>query len=274
MNSDCTSLAKPVCDQQSFACTKCGSDADCVGRPGPGICMAHQDGRCASEAETIYVQQTAACSTVADPAGGTSAAPFCGLDKAAVALSPTRRLIVVRGTVQGTAWTLQGMAGDPQVSIIGQQSAVIAGGASPGVRVVDTDAFIRDLTVRRSEQIGISATGGSTLHLENVIVVDNGGGGVFVDASAFNIVNTLVMGNGPGTLGTVTWGGMLLQNFPVGGTARLERVTVQGNNGPGVSCSGAVDGLGVLATANSPVDLSPSCSLTSCGSASATCGAM
>ena len=190
-SADCPGNAKPVCDLISFACAGCKADGDCAGRPGPGVCMSHQDGRCASEAETIYVQQGTSCTSVADPTGGNAAMPFCGLDKAAVALSSTRRLLVVRGTVQGTAWTLQGTAGDPQVSIVGQQSGAIAGGASPGLRLVTSDVFIRRLAVRRSEQIGISASSGSLVRMERVAVDNNGGGGILLDASSFDIVNTM-----------------------------------------------------------------------------------
>jgi hypothetical protein len=236
--------------------------------------MSHQDGRCASESETIYVQQTTSCVSTADPASGTSATPFCGFDKASVALSPTRRLFVVRGTVQGTAWTLQGAAGDAQVSIVGQQNGVVAGGASPGFRIVAADVFVRDVIVRRSEQVGIAASGGATLRLENVGVETNGGGGVLLDASAFEIANSHVTGNGPATLGPITWGGVLIQNPSPSGPARLTRVSVTGNNGPGISCTGAIEGLGVLATGNTPVDVGTTCGFTSCGTASATCGAM
>jgi hypothetical protein len=236
--------------------------------------MAHQDGRCASEAETIYVQQTAACSSVADPAGGTSGAPFCGLDKAAVALSTTRRLFVVRGTVQGAAWTLQGAAGSPQVSIVGQQTAVVVGGTASGLQIMGSDVFLRDLTIRRSEQIGISANTGSTVRLENVTVSDNGGGGVLLDASGFEITNSIVTANGPGTSGPTTWGGLLIQNPPSAGPARLTNTSVTGNNGPGISCSGPISGQGVLATNNSPLDIVPTCGITPCGAPSATCGAM
>jgi hypothetical protein len=273
-STDCASSAKPVCNLQSFTCGKCAVDADCAGRPGPDVCMAHQDGRCATEAETIYVQQATACTTTSDPASGTSATPFCGFDKAAVALSSTRRLFVIRGTVQGAAWTLQGAAGDAQISVVGQQSAVIAGGASPGIRVIASDVFIRDLTVRRSEQIGISAASGSTLRTNHVTIETNGGGGLLVDGSAFEISNTVITGNGPGMLGPITWGGVLIQSPPPNGPARLSGVSVTNNNGPGISCTGTIDGSGVLATGNSPVDIGQACGITSCGASSATCGAM
>jgi hypothetical protein len=236
--------------------------------------MAHQDGRCASEAETIYVQQAAGCVMTADTTAGTAANPFCGLDKGAVALSPTRRLFVVRGTVPGTAWTLQGTATDPQISIVGQQSAVLAGGAFPGLRMMSANVFVRDLVIRRSEQIGISATSGSTLRLERVAVENNGGGGILLDGTAFEIVDTKVTGNGPGTSGAITWGGLLIQMPPAAGPVRLNRVTVTGNNGPGLSCTAGIEGAAVSATGNAAANVGPTCGITSCGAPSATCGAM
>src|SRR5882672_3013694 len=75
VSADCASNAKPVCDPQALTCVPCKNDVDCAGRPGPGVCIAHQDGRCASEAETIYVQAGTACTSVADPSGGAAAAP-------------------------------------------------------------------------------------------------------------------------------------------------------------------------------------------------------
>jgi hypothetical protein len=236
--------------------------------------MSHQDGRCASETETIYVQQTTSCVSTADPASGTSTTPFCGFDKASVALSPTRRLFVVRGTVQGTAWTLQGATGDAQVSMLGQQSATIAGGASQGLRLISANLYARDVRVTRSVDVGISAANGSSLTLDHVAVDNNGGGGILLTASAFDIHNVHVSENGPGTIGLATWGGIAVQDPPATGPARLDLVTVDRNKAPGVSCSGAITGTGVAASNNSTLDISPTCGFTSCGAASATCGAM
>jgi hypothetical protein len=236
--------------------------------------MAHQDGRCASEAETIYVQQVTSCTSVADPASGGATTPFCGLDKGASALSTMRRLFVVRGTVQGTAWTLQGAAGDPQVSIVGQQSATIAGGASPGLRVVAANAYVRDLRVTRSVDVGITASSGSSIQLERVAVDNNGGGGILLSTSAFSLRNVRVTENGPGTLGLATWGGILVQDQPAAGPAKVDSSTVELNKAPGISCSSAISGSGVSASNNSTIDISPTCGITSCGAPSATCGAM
>jgi hypothetical protein len=270
---DCPSAAKPACDPLTNVCVACTSDQQCAGRPGPGVCMTHQDGRCASEGETIYVQQSPACTSASDPTAGTLVLPFCGLDSAVVALSSTRRLFVVRGTVQGTSSTIQATAGAPQISVVGQQTAVVAGGASPGLRIAGADVYVRDLRLTRSVDVGISAGTGSILRLERVAVDNNGGGGILLDTSAFELRSVSVTENGPGTLGLATWGGLAIVNPPPGGPARLELLTIELNKGPGLSCTGAIDGAGILADHNSTVDISPTCGIATCGTASPTCGA-
>ena len=53
-NADCGGPT-PICSPAN-TCTACTSDTQCAAIPGgPGVCMFHQDGRCASDAETIYV---------------------------------------------------------------------------------------------------------------------------------------------------------------------------------------------------------------------------
>lgn len=273
-NVDCQSATKPSCDPQTNTCSTCSRDGDCAGRSGPGICMAHQDGRCASEGETIYVQQIPACTDTTDPTAGTAAMPFCGLGKAAVALSAARRLFVIRGTVQGTAWTLQGTIGAPQISLVGQQTATIAGGASPGLRILTADVYVRDVVITLSAEIGINAANDSVLRLDGVKVDTNRGGGILLDASRFDIRNTIVTANGPGLLpGDISWGGIRIQNAPATGPSDLTRVTIRGNSGPGLLCTTAVQGTGVLAIANSTLDIGSTCGVTACGAPSPTCGA-
>src|SRR6185312_3343580 len=51
-NSDCPLKTKPIC--VSNACAPCVADSDCAGT-GPGVCI--HDGHCATDDETIYVQQ-------------------------------------------------------------------------------------------------------------------------------------------------------------------------------------------------------------------------
>ena len=101
----------------------------------------------------------------------------------------------------------------------------------------------------------------------------NSGGGILVDGAAFVIKNTTVTNNGPGTTGAIVWGGVLVNNPAAAGPAQIQNTTVQGNNAVGISCSSAIQGSGVLATANTSVDIGPACGFTSCVTAGAACGA-
>src|SRR5439155_12883681 len=90
-----TTVTKPICDVQARHCVPCTSDAQCAKKdPNPGICVAHQDGRCAADAETIYVQMANGCGTAGS---GRAATPFCSPQDAIAALTPTRRIILVTG---------------------------------------------------------------------------------------------------------------------------------------------------------------------------------
>ena len=60
-NANCTGTPKtPICSPTLNTCVACGPDSDCAG-VGPGVCLT--DGRCATESETIFVQNdSASCS--------------------------------------------------------------------------------------------------------------------------------------------------------------------------------------------------------------------
>src|SRR5207302_390530 len=78
---DCSANpAKPICDLASNTCLPCLSDDQCSAKGiGPGICMSHQDGRCASDGEVIYVENKGGCASSAlTPMAGSAGTPFCG----------------------------------------------------------------------------------------------------------------------------------------------------------------------------------------------------
>jgi hypothetical protein len=234
--------------------------------------MDHQDGRCATDAETIHVQKGGACAA----GGGTAAAPLCGPQDAAAVLSPSRRLVVVRGAVDEFDWSLSG----GQVTVVGQNAGAVPGTVaavvSPGITVSGGEVHIRGLTVSCTADVsdrGIVAQSGAVLRLNRVTVKNCAKGGIFVDGASFDIRNTTVTASGPGDVAGLLWGGIRVQSFPPTGPARFELVTIKDNKGPGVSCSGAVTGSGVLASGNPVADISPTCTIASCGSAGPTCGA-
>ncbi len=72
-DGDCSQdPTKPICE--GHLCRPCKADAEC--KTGPGVCMFHQDGHCATDLETIYVKNAAGC-TMTPGAGGALAMPYC-----------------------------------------------------------------------------------------------------------------------------------------------------------------------------------------------------
>jgi len=201
---------------------------------------------------------------------GTRAAPLCSMTFVPTTLSSTRSLVVARGQVASANIAI-GLAGGKLVSIVGQNAGAITGTMAPALWV-SGDTYARDLKLS-SMTTAILATSGATLQLNHVSVVNSAGGGILLDGAAFDIRNTIVTGNGPGMSGATVWGGILINNPPAAGPARLQLVTVQANNLVGITCSAPVTGTGVLASGNTGVNIASACGFTSCGAASATCGA-
>jgi hypothetical protein len=272
-SADCTTdSTKPICDLTSNTCVSCTTDDQCVTKGvGPGICMSHQDGRCAADSEVIYVENKAGCVTDAVAAGsGTSATPFCGPQPALGALTIARRVILASGTVTGLNWTIP--PGAAPISIISLNGAVFAGGATAGIQVSGVgELYVRGVIVRSSELEGVIATSGSNLRLERVTVDSNRGGGILLDGAPFDIRNTTVTNNGPSS--DLSWGGIRVQGLPATGSTNLHLVTIQGNKAPGLSCAAAIQGDGVFASGNSTGDVSGTCGVTACSPAGPTCGA-
>ena len=148
VDTDCSrDPAKPVCDASTNTCAKCSSDAQCAAKlgPNPGICMSHQDGRCAAAADAIYVQDQTGCASVAGTGAGSAEMPYCNMQPAVFALASSRRLIVVRGTVQASNYVIQAAPGSSQITIVGQQGASIAGGAYSALVIDGADIYARDI---------------------------------------------------------------------------------------------------------------------------------
>jgi hypothetical protein len=57
------------------------------------------------------------------------------------------------------------------------------------------------------------------------------------------------------------------------GPSRLTMVTINNNKSIGITCTGPITGVDVLATGNAGGDISPACNFTSCAAAGSTCGA-
>jgi hypothetical protein len=234
--------------------------------------MSHQDGRCASDGEVIYVENKGGCASSAiTPMAGSASTPFCGPQIALDALTTSRRILLISGPVAGLQWN--GSGANP-ISVIGRASAAIVGGLQSGIALSGAgELYARDIVIRRSDAAGVAAQNGAVLRLDHVTVDSNGGGGILVDGAAFDVRNTTITSNGPGQSGATTWGGMLATNILASGPANLELVTIRNNNPVGLSCSGGVTGTGVLATDNTSINIANTCGITACSPAGPTCGA-
>jgi hypothetical protein len=249
-DKSCTST-RPVCDLQAQKCVACTSDAQCAKKLGmdPGVCMAHDDGRCATVAETVFVQSVAGCSTMVG-AGGTPAMPYClAQDGITAATAGGKPLVVMRGPID--RWSY---AGTGTVTVVGQNGAKVVG-AGVGVRVSAGELYLRGLTISVSGATGtgIVAENGAVLRMNRCLVENNGAGGIAVNKAGFDIVNTIIAGNEPGetTPGSgLTFGGVYLDAAP-GKPQRFVNDTIVGNKAIGVYCAGAYPVTGLLANGNS-----------------------
>src|SRR5204863_7938845 len=139
----------------THSCVACSADSECVAKLGanPGVCMSHQDGRCATDAETVYVENKTGClDTTMNDQGGTAARPFCsmGPGQNVVGNSDLRTLVVVRGTVNGATSPFQRSTTRSEVSLVGQATALIAAGAQPALDIGGGLFYVRGLKISAS----------------------------------------------------------------------------------------------------------------------------
>jgi hypothetical protein len=218
--------------------------------------MYHQDGRCASNAETVVVTATSSNLPITSVPAGI-------------------RLVVIRGAVSGTlTWSLPTT---PQMTIVGQSAGTVVAtltgnGTGSTLHVKGGDLYVRGLTVTGGAP-GIIADTGAILRLDHVSVSNNASGGILLDGAAFDIKNTTVNSN-PAANGDP---GIRIQNAATGSPTpkTLSLTTVSGNTQAGVSCASntVLTASGVSASGNGGIDITLSCGFSSCGTASATCGA-
>jgi hypothetical protein len=277
---DCKFAAKPICDNTANACVACKSDDECQAKVGgPGVCMFQQDGHCANDAETVYVGKNGA-GTCSDSGLGAVQMPYCTAQTAiGVAKSALKQVVVVMGQVGGFSI---GALSAP-LTIVGKSAVISPADYADGISLTRGEIYLRGLNVAGNPSgvtgIGVNAQAatGSTvlLHMDGCTVKDNPGGGILLAGASFDIRNSKVSGNGPAqTAGGTSWGGIRIESLPAGGQASLNLVTIQKNLAPGLSCAGAIQGQGVLATDNAQPDIATSCgNVVSCGSPSPTCGA-
>lgn len=260
----CGEAARPIC--VANACAPCTADAQCAAKttlgPNPGICMSHTDGHCATDAETLYVENRAGCVMTG---GGTPAQPFCH-PQPAVTLAvggTSQRLVVLRGPAALRNFSATVPSG--LLSVVGQSGALINGGPDVGIQVAGGEVYVRTLTVKSGSNIGVVVDAPGTLRMSRSTVEGNSGGGILINGGGFDITNTIVAGNGPGfTAGLGAWGGVAVQTPATGKPARFDHNTVVGNLATGLSCAAMVAAPGLIAHGNSALDISPPCLVTPC----------
>jgi hypothetical protein len=247
-NTDCKVATKPVCDVNQ--CRACARDLDCTGISPAVVCGL--DGSCPGDSSVIYLQNSATCST-ASRGDGSAAAPFCYADDAAAALSVTKSVIVARGTVAPLG-PLAIALSTPPVLIAGKASATLRpppGGSPPVIAITAGDVTLHDLTISYGNDTGVSVSGGATLRMDRCYVLNNQGVGIQAAASAFDIINTVVAGNGAAAGGY----GVSLGNYS-GSPTRFIFNTVVNNVGGGVFCGTPSNYTlkGILANGNGPTN--------------------
>ncbi len=237
-SADCSGTT-PICNTTTNTCAACTSDTQCADKGvGPGVCMFHQDSRCASDTETIYVKNSTGCTG----GTGTAASPYCQPQAGVNAVTTSKRVVVMMGTGSLGVWI--GSFSGSQVSIVGQNSATISpGGADIGIHIASGNAYVRGLTV---QGVGASATNpgivveaGATLALDRCIVKANAGGLSVNPGANFDVANSVFDNNQQGLFGTTTlFGGIYLGgSAPSAGLHRLWFNTIVNNQGIGVVCN-------------------------------------
>jgi hypothetical protein len=281
-NDDCTVATKPICDTTTHLCKPCVTDSECESKPGgPGVCMAQQDGRCATDAETIYVASPSGSCPASATGSGSADAPYCSLQIAVTAAkSRSVPLLVLSGSIVGG---FTGVSLSAPLTVVGKNAVITPASGADGISILGGELFLRNITIRGSAStstgtgISAAATGGNpvVLHLDTCAVIENPGGGIFLNGAAFTIKNTTVIRNGPNSTG---WGGIQVQNPPAAGPTTLSQVTLSDNKQVGLACNASLAatnaGSGVLATGNvGGIDISSTCGVVACVAAGPSCGA-
>jgi hypothetical protein len=288
VSADCQDPNASAC--VSNRCDPCKADSDCAKFP-PSVCKqpvatgdaAPTPRRCASDAEVIYVNRTAGSNCSDTPAAadagpvdagakGSMAVPFCSLQPALNAISKTRNVIVITGSVPAGTWTYADQAKGPLL-IVGQNKATVLGTGSPSFSMSSGNVTIRNVDFQSSLSNGIEASGGM-ITLDHVTVEKCVGGGILLDGGSFDIENSTIKGNGIAMDGAIVWSGIYVKTTP-SAVSSLNLVTIHDNDNTGLQCAGKITGTGVLAFNNhGGVDIGGLCGVTNCGSSDASASTM
>jgi hypothetical protein len=239
-SSDCGGNT-PVCNS-SNQCVPCSLDSQCT--TGPGICMRvtsgpfQQDGRCATDAEAIYVQNSSGCSGGA----GTKESPYCQPQSAINAVTSSKRVIVMSGTAALASWSASLGSSAAPIYVIGKNNPTISVSAADiGIHVISGSVYIRGLTVQGSGSNalnpGVVVESGAVLGLDRCMVMGNAGGVLASDGSGYDISNSVFAKNLSGSMGAAVFGGAYLGSPGTGLSHRFWFNTIADNDQFGVACT-------------------------------------
>jgi len=192
-------LSTPVCGADN-SCRGCTGDSECTGK-GPEVCMDHDDGRCATEAETVEVQNADLQSAIDEVTNNSSknVVTFEGITGSATFNGPGTLVLVGKG--------------DKATTFIKDFTMVAP--LPPALRFVGGTVYARGFTVTESK------------------------GGILIDGAGFDLRDLDVSGNSVGTFGAALFGGILI-NDP-GTPARLRELQIRLNSQTGLLCASAID---------------------------------
>ncbi|HEY0713776.1 MAG TPA: right-handed parallel beta-helix repeat-containing protein, partial [Polyangia bacterium] len=272
--AECPRLDAAGCFENK--CVACTKDSDCKDK-GAQVCITDVDGkagRCATVEETIFVAPpTGTCPTGPAGGNGSAATPFCRVSDAIAMVSPTRRVVVLKGAGASTLDPIIVSSASPMaLHIIGVADAngvrpIISPGGLPGIHVnAGVEVRVRNVTINGGDRVGVAAEGNATIRLNRCIVTNNMGGGFSATQGAgFDVSNTVFANNGAALIGAVTFSGAYL-GTPMGNRTRRFRFNTIVNHamGPGVVCAdNATDVSGLLTYMNSIGDV-VQCRVTNC----------
>ncbi len=210
-SADCSGNT-PVCNS-SNVCEACTNDSQCT--TGPKVCLYHApyNGRCATDAETIYVQNPGCTGT----GNGSQSTPFCNTQDAFAAVTSSKRIIVLSGSGLFPVTSTVTSGGSGPVSLIGRSGAATNAGAFVGIRVTSGEIYLRGLTIAGGGNTGVVVESGATLRMDRCYVTNNGdpsgsgGGGMMVkDGAGFDISNSVFAKNQAGSVGAAVFAGVYL----------------------------------------------------------------
>jgi hypothetical protein len=227
------------------------------------------------------VDNTGACSN--SSTGGTAMNPYCNLQNAIDLATAAKRVILVKGTNVPGFFAAKTIG---QISIVGKDNVSVRTKsldlATPAMDISGTtNLYVRDVSVVGAtgvNSIGIRASGGTTLRLAGVKVLNNGGGGILIDGASFDLEDVLVKGNGQGIDGIASWSGVYFKSVPTSGTKNLSQISVIANQDRGLVCAStamslAAEGVYVADSLVTPDILNCPSSVTSCSPpAAGSCG--